>query len=128
MATFEHSYGWALPMILMGMGPGLSRIEVGDGTLRVVMGWGFAMRAPLEEIESATVEDRPISWRFGIGVHGWPGEWAVNASRRNHVLIKFKRAQRARVIGFPVRVRVLHLSPAEPEALVASLSRNPLPA
>jgi hypothetical protein len=122
----EHSYTWALPMELLAMGPSMSYIDVNDGTLTVAMGWGFRMRAQLTEVEDVRREPNPIPWTFGIGVHGWTREWAVNGSRRNHVVVRFKRPQRARVIGFPVRVRTLHLSPARPDELVeARQQMNP---
>jgi hypothetical protein len=120
----EHSYPWALPMTLLAMGPSVSYIDVTDGNLTVTMGWGFRMRTPITEVETARREPKPIPWTFGIGVHGWAREWAVNASRRNHVVVRFKTPQRALVIGFPIRVRILHLSPARPDELVDALERN----
>lgn len=120
----EHYYPWALPMTLMAMGPSWSYIDVTDENLTVTMGWGFFMRAPITEVEAASREPKPIPWTFGIGVHGWAREWAVNASRRNHVVVSFRTPQRARVIGCPVRVRILHLSPARPAELVEALEAN----
>jgi hypothetical protein len=118
----EHYYRWSLPMTMLAMGPSVSKIDVTDGNLTVTMGWGFRMRAPVAEVESIRREEKPIPWTFGIGVHGWAREWAVNASRRNHVVIAFKSPQRARVIGFPVRVSTLHLSVARPEELISALA------
>lgn len=60
---------------------------------------------------------------LSIGVHGWRGRWLVNGSRRGLVTIEIEPPARARVIGFPVRLRRLDVSVDEPEALVASLSR-----
>jgi hypothetical protein len=111
-------------MSLIGIGPSSSYIEIANGNLTVVMGWAFKLKAPLSEIESARLEDKPVSWRFGIGVHGLAGEWAVNATRRPHVVITFKSPQRGRVIGFPVKVKVLHLTPAEPERLLEELGTS----
>ena len=118
----EHAYGrLAWLMTITGMARSISYIEVANANLTVIMGWGFRMKARLEQIESAELLEGPIPWSLGIGVHGWAGEWAANATRRPHVVIKFKSRQRARVCGFPVRVRVLHLCPEEPERLLGAL-------
>jgi hypothetical protein len=118
---FQHHYGWTIPMAMLGLGPRWSFIEVGAEHLRVTMAWGFRMRAPLSSVKSAEKLSEPISWRFGIGVHGWFGEWAVNAARRPHVVIVFKDPQRAYTLGIPVRVQTLHLSPEHPEGLLGAL-------
>ena len=117
----QHAYGWKVPMTLLGLGPSFSYIEVANGNLTVVLSWGFRMKAPLSEVESAERVEVPVPWKFGAGVHGWAGEWAVNAARRPHVVIRFAKPQRGYTVGFPVRVRVLHLCPAEPEQLLEAL-------
>ena len=122
MRRLEHAYGWRLPMSLLLLGPGSSYIEVANGNLTVVMGWAFRLKAPLSEVESARLEEEPVPWKLGIGVHFWAGEWAVNATRRPHVVIKFKNPQKGRTAGIPIRVRVLHLCPAEPEKLLEELT------
>src|SRR6185312_13131795 len=104
-----------------GMGRSVSYIEVANGNLKVVLGWGFRMKARLEHIESAELLEGPIPWTLGIGVHGWGGEWAANTTRRPHLVIKFKSPQPARVCGFPVKVRVLHICPQEPDRFLGAL-------
>jgi hypothetical protein len=118
---FEHHYGWAGLMKILGLGPRWSFIEVGAEHLRVTMGWGFRMRAPVRSIRSADKLNKPISWWFGIGVHGWFGEWAVNAARKPHVVIVFRDPQRAFTLGVPVKVRTLHLAPEDPDELLSAL-------
>ena len=125
MRRLEHAYGWwRLPLTVLGLGPSISYMEIANGNLVVVMGWAFRMKAPLSEVESARLDEKPVSWRFGIGVHGLSGEWAVNATRRPHVAITFKSPQQGRVIGLKVKVKVLHLCPAEPDQLLDELKSD----
>lgn len=118
---FDHNYAWQLPLGLIGLGPRSSGIEVDGSTIRVKMGWALQMRAPISEIESAELLAEPIPLLLGIGVHGWGGQWAVNGARRPHVLITFKTPQTGRVLGFPVKIRKLHLAPLNPNSLVEAL-------
>jgi hypothetical protein len=60
----------------------------------------------------------------GIGVHGWGGWWLVNGSVAGIVRIEIDPPARARVLGVPVRLRILEVSMQDPEALVAALSRR----
>jgi hypothetical protein len=55
-------------------------------------------------------------------VHGWAGRYLVNGSGRNLVSIGLDPPQRARVIGFPVRVRELTVSVDDPAGLVEALA------
>ena len=119
---FQHNDAAALPMQLLGLGPRWSYIEVDATHLRVTMAWGFRMRVPLTSIRSVEKLDRPIPWKFGIGVHWWFGEWAVNAARSPHVMISFGEPHRAYTVGVPIRVRVLHLSPRDPDAFLPALA------
>ena len=40
-------------LALLGLTPGRSWVEVGDGRLRVRMGWAFHLDVPLEHVRSA---------------------------------------------------------------------------
>jgi hypothetical protein len=60
---------------------------------------------------------RPIS----RGVHGIAGRWLVNGSGQGLLTIDLMPNQRAYVIGFPVRLRRLLVSVADPVALVEAL-------
>jgi hypothetical protein len=108
------------------MGVGSSCLEIRDGQLRVQMGWAFRLRAPVAEIESATASGEPIPWRFGIGVHGWGGQWAVNAVRRPQVVITFKQPQTGWTLGIPVHVKILRICPANPEGFLRALDAGKL--
>jgi hypothetical protein len=60
---------------------------------------------------------------LGLGVHGWAGWWAVNGARAGAVRIDIDPPSRARVCGFPVRLRTLWLSLVDPDGFLAALGR-----
>jgi hypothetical protein len=109
-------------MRIIGLGERWSFIDVGPDGLKVMMGWAFRMRAPLSSISSADKLTKPIPWKFGIGVHWWFGEWAVNAARSPHVVIVFNQPQRGYTLGIPIRVKTLHLSPEDPNGFITALA------
>jgi hypothetical protein len=119
---FEFSYGGLrLLMTVLGLGPGLSRIEVRPDEVVVKMGWGFRGRIPRSSIQRAAEEgNAPLS----IGVHGWRGSWLVNGSSNGIVAIDVEPSARALVIGVPVKVRRLKVSAEDPAGLVAALGRG----
>ena len=97
-------------------------VDVGADQLTVRMGWGFWAVLPRTSVRSARLDaDRVLAW----GVHGWRGTWLVNASSRGVVRIELEPAERARVIGFSVRLRTLRVGMADPAGLLAAL--EPLP-
>jgi hypothetical protein len=55
-------------------------------------------------------------------VHGFSGRWLVNGSGEGILTIDLDPAQRAYVMGFPVRLRQLMVSVADPAALASALS------
>lgn len=82
------------------------------------MGWAFRSRFPRTAIAlAAETHERPLS----RGVHGFAGRWLVNGSGRGILTIYLKLAQRGYVMGFPVGLRELMVSVAEPLALAAAL-------
>ena len=106
-------------MRVLGLTPGGSWVEVGDGVLRARMGWAFSMEAPLESVRQAQLDTRRVwSW----GVHGWRGKWLVNGSSSGLVRIDLDPPARARTGPFPITVRELRVSVEDPEALVATLA------
>lgn len=110
-------------MGVLGMGPDASGVEVGDTAVRVRMGWGFRAEVPRSAIRAAHVQTRlPF---LGWGVHGWNGRWLVNGSSRGLVRIDLDPTQRARVTGWPVKLRELWVSVDDPDGLVAALGREP---
>lgn len=118
-ATFAFRYsGVTALMKVLGLGPGLSRIEVGADGVHVVMGWGFRARIPRSSIRGARLSDGRVG---GIGVHGWGGRWLVNGSLDGIVDIDIDPPARAVAVGFPVKLRQLRVSVEDPEGLIAAL-------
>ena len=98
--------------------PSSSYVEVNDKEVRVQMGWAFHSQFPKTAVALAEeTHERPLS----RGVHGFAGRWLVNGSGRGIMTINLTPAQRGYVMGFPVRLRKLMLSVAEPSALAAAL-------
>ncbi len=119
--TFPIRYGVFRPVLsVLGAGPASSRVDIDGDVLRVRMGWTFRADIPLSSVSGA----KPFSGLAGgIGVHGWRGTWLVNGSARGIVEIAVDPPVRARVLGLPVRVKVLQVSVESPEELVAALGR-----
>ena len=76
---------------------------------------------PRTVVVSATeIQDRPLS----RGVHGFAGRWLVNGSGWGILSIGLQPAQRAYVMGFPIRLRQLMVSVAEPATLASALTAS----
>ncbi len=102
--------------------PDDSFVEVDGDEVRVRMGWGFRARFPRSSVVSVTgARRRPIS----RGVHGWAGRWLVNGSGDGILDLALEPAQRAYVLGFPVRLRDLLVSVEDPGALTRALTAAP---
>lgn len=96
-------------------------VEIAEGEVHVRMGWAFRARFSLGAVVSAAESDqRPLS----RGVHGFAGRWLVNGSGQGILGIDLEPAQRAYVMGFPVRLRRLLVSVAEPAALATALGAH----
>jgi hypothetical protein len=105
-------------MVLLGIAPDLCRVEVDEGALRVRMAWAFRLDVPRANVRAAARDERRVwSW----GVHGWRGKWLVNGSSSGLVRIDLDPPGHGRVMGFPVRVRVLVVSVEDPPALLDAL-------
>jgi hypothetical protein len=84
------------------------------------MGWAFGARFPRCSVAvTSRLERSPLS----RGVHGFGGRWLVNGSGDCILVIDLQPPQRARVLGFPVRLRQLLVSVDHPEALAECLRR-----
>ena len=102
----------------LGLPPSTAYVTVDGDQVEVRMGWAFRSRFPRAAVASAAESDlRPIS----RGVHGFAGRWLVNGSGRGILRIDLEPPQRAYVMGFPVRLRQLLVSVAEPVALAGAL-------
>jgi len=99
--------------------PSDSFVEVEGDEVRVEMGWAFRARFPRSAV-AATEDVRGSSWCRGV--HGFAGRWLVNGSGRGILTIHLSPTQRGRVLGFPVRLRELMVSVADPAALAAVLT------
>ncbi len=116
-----HFSRWFVPLaVLTGMPPARCHLDVGADEVHVVMGWAFQGRLPRSVIASATATH--VGLWAGIGVHGWRGTWVVNGSLRRMVELRLAAPVRARVLGFPVRLRRLFVSVEDPAGLLAALA------
>src|SRR5580704_5853927 len=105
LGSFRFRYG-ALRLLLtvLGMGPGLSHVELEADTLRVRMGWSFRATIPVSQITAVRPRSGPVG---GIGVHGWRGRWLVNGATTGLVVISMDPSVRAWGTGIPVQLRQL---------------------
>ncbi|HEY3209027.1 MAG TPA: hypothetical protein VGL18_04445 [Actinomycetota bacterium] len=110
---------WLLPLFwISGLGRRSSHVELTGDELHVRMGWGFRARIPRSSILRPR---RGGNLWFSIGVHGGFGVWAVNGSARGTVWIDVEPPVRARVAGFPIRLRRLALGLEDPDGFMDAL-------
>jgi len=118
-ASFSFRYGALRPLLLaLGMGPGLSRLELDDDTLHVVMGWAFRAEIPVRQITAVQPRTGLVG---GIGVHGWRGRWLVNGTTTGLLTITIDPPVRAWATGLPVQLHELTVSLDDPDALSRAL-------
>ena len=101
--------------------PAASWLDVGEREVEVRMGYAFRARFPRSAVRTADRRRRRIL--ASRGVHGFAGRWLVNGSAEGLVTVELGPAQRARVLGFPVRLRELVVSVDQPAELIAALTR-----
>jgi hypothetical protein len=83
------------------------------------MGWAFRTRFQRSAVVSAGAMDiRPLS----RGVHGLGGSWLVNGAGRGILRIELSPAQRAHVMGIPVRLRELMVSVGDVSVVASALA------
>jgi hypothetical protein len=104
---------------LLGMGPAVSGVWVGQDTIRVTMGWAFRAEIPREAVRETRADSDAV---YGWGVHGWRGQWLVNGSSSGLVRLEIEPEVQAWVMGVPVRLRTLRLSLDAPDQLMSLLS------
>jgi len=106
---------------IVGLRPSASYLNVDTVQVEVRMGWAFRSRFPRSAVVSVSALDRrPVS----RGVHGFAGRWLVNGSGRGVVAIQLNPHQRAYVLGFPVWLKLLMVSVAEPSSLAVALGKG----
>ncbi len=104
---------------VLGLPPSSAYVQVTGEQVEVRMGWAFRSRFRRSVVSSASALDiRPIS----RGVHGFGGSWLVNGAGRGILRIELGPAQRAYVMGVPVRLRELLVSVSEVSVLAAALT------
>jgi hypothetical protein len=114
---FDGAYRYLSSVLLLP--PSSAYVEVDGHQVEVRMGWAFRCRFPRSAVTSATeIRDRPLS----RGVHGFSGRWLVNGSGRGILSIDLMPPQRAYVMGFPIRLRQLMVSVAEPATVAGALT------
>ncbi len=115
--SFDNWYRLLSTALLLP--PSSSYVEIDGSQVYVRMGWAFRSRFPRLAVMSAMeLRKKPLS----RGVHGFAGRWLVNGSGRGILSIELvDPPQRAYIMGFPVRLRVLIVSVSDPAALASAL-------
>ena len=121
---FQLSYNAFIRVLMIPMlvGPRYSTVRVNDDHVSVRMGlggWAFAARVPRSSITEVTRAAGPV---LGWGVHGWRGLWLVNGSSKGLVRMTIEPRSRGHCMGFPLRIRQLTVSLADPDGFVRAVS------
>jgi len=116
--SFEPAYATLSRSLFIS--PDDSHVEIDGDEVAVRMAWAF--RARFER--ARVVRAEPLGKRVPLtrGVHGWAGRWLVNGAGDGILSIDLDPRQRGYVMGFPVRLRQLRVSVADPGALAAALA------
>jgi hypothetical protein len=122
-AEFPFAYdGFGQILGILGLGARFSRITVDADRVTVRLGWSFRATIPRSSISS--IEPMSDS-RISRGAHGWRGHWLVNGAGSPLVAVHLDPPVRAHVLGFPINLRRLDLSPERPAELVTLLTPPP---
>ena len=117
--SFDGAYRLLSSALLLP--PSSAYVEIDGNQVDVRMGWAFRSHFPRAAVASvAAIQERPLS----RGVHGFAGRWLVNGSARGILSIDLLPPQRAYVMGFPIRLRQLMVSVAEPSRLASALTAS----
>ena len=114
----RYSRGKGLLLRCVALPASGAYVEVGDRSVRVRLGWAFRASFDRTRVETAHRSPRV---RFTAGAHGRRGRWLVNGASGPLVTVRLNGPIRAWVAGFPVRLREVVVSVADPEALMAAL-------
>ncbi len=109
-------------MVVLLAGPRHSAIRVSDDAVEVKMGvggWAFGGTVPRSSIVEIKTLTGPV-WAWGA--HGWKGRWLVNGSSDGLVSLTLQPPAPARTLGYPLKVRELVLSLADPDGFVSELA------
>ena len=117
---YAISYGALRPLLsMLCLGPRFSYVDFDGSDLHVVMGWGFRASFPASSIRSVVPYDGTTA---NIGVHGFAGSYLVNGKGSGLVTLMIEPTVKARLMGFPVKLRKLSISLDSPEQFVADFS------
>jgi hypothetical protein len=94
-------------------------VELTADTLVVKLGLTWSGEVPRSAIKTAAHD--PLK-TISIGAHGWRGDWLVNTSTKGLVVLTIDPAAKARCLGYPIKLRKLHVSLADPDAFLAALA------
>ena len=120
--TFAFRYGLFRPLLsVLRAGPSFSEVALDSDFVAVRMGLAFKSHIPRSSIHRV-YRDRDMYG--GIGVHGWRGRWLVNGAVSGIVTLEIDPPARARVLGFPMRLRTLHVSLEDPEGLIPAVGTD----
>ena len=86
-----------------------------------VGGWTFSGDVPRSSITDVSQISGPV-WAWGA--HGWKNRWLVNGSSDGLVRLTLDPPAHGRTLGFPLRVRELTLSLADPDGFVERLASH----
>jgi hypothetical protein len=101
--------------------PADSYVDVTAEEVQVRMAWAFRATFPRSAVGGTKpLERQPLS----RGVHGWAGRWLVNGSGDGILVVHLVPAQRAYVMGFPVKLRELLVSIDDTKMLAAALAAD----
>jgi hypothetical protein len=114
---FESAY--ALLSRGLFISPNDSYVDIAATEVSVRMAWAFRTTFDRSSVTETALGERVPLTR---GVHGWAGRWLVNGAGDGILAIDLEPRQRAYVMGFPVRLRQLRVSVADPAALAAALA------
>ncbi len=109
---------WTPLLIAFGMPPSKAYLDIDPERVRVRMGVGFRADVPRASVRAPRRRRNQIS----VGVHGRRGSWLINGAMGPLVALTLDPPSRARVYGFPVRLRALTVSVDDPDGLIAKLS------
>lgn len=101
---------------VVGMSPRRSYVAVDGDRLQARAGWAFRAEFPRASVVD-TRRTAYVWWAYGV--HGWRGRWIVNGSGHGVVALRLDPPARARVLGFPVKLRELWVSLDDPDAFLA---------
>jgi hypothetical protein len=115
--------GFAALSRVLFLSPSNAYVEIAGDEVTARMGWAFRAAFERARVRAAA----PLGRRIPLtrGVHGWAGRWLVNGAGDGVVSIDLEPAQRAYVLGVPIRLRQLQVSVDDPDALLAALAECP---